>query len=114
MRQPNRGALSAKLMAIVAGAALAGGCDEYLHRRDTMTLGAGDAIATNKATQTINRWPRAAYQDRWVVDGERARLAVHRYRIDEVKNPKALDAEAVKSEPEQAQDPSPGGANKPY
>lgn len=67
--------------ALLCGLALfAAGCDDYLERRDTITLGVGDSVSVNKATQTINRWPRAARQDRWVSDGERARIAVSRYR----------------------------------
>lgn len=66
---------------LLCGVALfAAGCDDYLERRDTITLGVGDAVSVNKATQTINRWPRAAREDRWVSDGERARIAVSRYR----------------------------------
>ena len=70
---------------------LLGGCDDYLERRDTITLGVGDSVAVNKATQTINRWPAAARQDRWLSDGERARSAVSRYRSRTVTPPAALD-----------------------
>jgi len=63
----------------------------YLERRDTITLGAHDAVQSNKAVQTINRWPKAAWRDRWVWDGERARSAVDRYRRRGVPNPKTLD-----------------------
>ncbi len=70
---------------------LLGGCDDYLERRDTITLGVGDSVAVNKATQTVNRWPSAARQDRWLSDGERARSAVSRYRSRTVTPPAALD-----------------------
>jgi hypothetical protein len=70
---------------------LLSGCDDYLERRDTITLGVGDSVAVNKATQTINRWPAAARQDRWLSDGERARSAVSRYRSRTVTPPAALD-----------------------
>ncbi len=70
---------------------LLSGCDDYLERRDTITLGVGDSVAVNKATQTINRWPAEARQDRWLSDGERARSAVSRYRSRTVTPPAALD-----------------------
>ena len=84
----------------VFAALASGGCEDYLDRRDAVTLGAGDAIAVNKATQTINRWPRVAQQDRWLSDGERARMAVHRYRTGTVKDPKSLNAKNTSAEPE--------------
>lgn len=74
---------------LAAGLATAG-CEDYLDRRDTMTLGVGDAVAVNKATQTINRWPASARKDRWQSDGERARAAVSRYRAGKVYPPNTL------------------------
>lgn len=88
MRTLERGLALAVAMVV---SVVAGGCDDYLERRDTITLGVGDAIAVNKATQTINRWPAAARQDRWVSDGERARIAVSRYRRRDVPDPKTLE-----------------------
>lgn len=101
---------SARLLTIAAlGAALgAGGCEDYMKRRDPVTLGVGDSIAANKATQTINRWPRAAYEDRWVTDGTRAGMAVKRYKTDTVKDPKSLNAKAPAAVPEQAESVAPG------
>ena len=71
--------LSQALGLAVAAAALAG-CESYLDRRDTVTRGAGDAIAFNKATQTIDRWPKASKEDAWQTDGERTRISIDRYR----------------------------------
>lgn len=79
----------AAIMVLSAGL-VAAGCDDYLDRRDTMTLGVGDAVAVNKATQTINRWPSSARKDRWLSDGERARAAVSRYRSGKAYPPNAL------------------------
>lgn len=78
-------------MLAVSACVLLSGCDDYLERRDTITLGVGDSVAVNKSTQTINRWPEAARQDRWLSDGERARSAVSRYRSRTVTPPAALD-----------------------
>jgi hypothetical protein len=33
------------------------GCSEYLSHRDTITAGAGNAQAANRAIQTVNPWP---------------------------------------------------------
>lgn len=90
---------------------LVSGCNEYLERRDGISLSAGDAIATNKATQTINRWPEAARQDRWLSDGERARIAESRYRRRAVPSPKSLDKSGSNSDMEtDMQDKAGGGA----
>ena len=36
------------------------GCldDRYLARRDSVTLGVGNSVASNKATHTIHPWPK--------------------------------------------------------
>lgn len=75
----------------MTAAAVTAGCEDYLERRDTITLGVGDAVAVNKATQTISRWPAAAREDRWLSDGERARIAQTRYRNRTVPSPKTLE-----------------------
>ena len=84
-----RFSMRARLCLVPAGlAALAvAGCEDYFFRRDALTLGVGDAIEVNKATQTIDRWPAAAREDRWYSDGERARIAIERYRKREVPDP---------------------------
>ncbi len=64
--------------------------NDYLDRSDTITHGLGDAIETNKAIQTITRWPKASRQDRWLSDGERARTAIARYRANKVIAPRTL------------------------
>ena len=66
----------------VAIAAVLSGCagSEYLERRDTITIGAGDAAARNRAIQTINPRPRHAY-GRWhATDGHRMNNAIEQYR----------------------------------
>ncbi|MEQ1672640.1 MAG: hypothetical protein ABL893_17445, partial [Hyphomicrobium sp.] len=91
-RMAKAAALSA-LAVLCATAADAGG-DEYLARRDTITLGAGDATETNKAVQAITRWPAASRHDRWTSDGARARTAIARYRAGKVIAPKTLSGKA--------------------
>lgn len=74
----------------LAAASVMGGCREYFDERDTVSHVAGDAIAVNKATQTIERFPEAARQDRWRSDGERARVAIERYKTRTVQEPQSI------------------------
>lgn len=90
LNNSKKGGAVVKAAICAALASAAGGCDDYLDRSDTITLGVGDATDGNKAIQTINRWPDASRQDRWRSDGERARSAIARYRLNKVTPPKAL------------------------
>jgi hypothetical protein len=81
-------------LALVAMTVATGGCQEYLERSDTMTLGVADATETNKAIQTITRWPKASRQDRWVSDGQRANAAMVRYHAGKAAAPKGLSGKA--------------------
>ena len=74
----------------LAAASVMGGCREYFDERDTVSHVAGDAIAVNKATQTIERFPEAARQDRWRSDGERARVVIERYKTRTVQEPQSI------------------------
>ena len=102
MRRPSNKALGtlatgAKIIVVVSAAVITSGCEEYLDRRDTVTRGAGESVAFNKATQTIDRWPAAARRDRWNSDGERARLAVDRYRTGKTIPPAEVGSSATGS-----------------
>ena len=97
-------ALAATLLASVS---MLGGCFEnwdpaherYLRRSDFITLGAGDAVAHNKAVQTINPWPAWASNDRINMDGDRAYIAVRRYKEDKVKPPPTTKLEPFSGVP---------------
>ena len=119
MRRQNNRMLPRFNAARLAGAVLAavsvlGGCREYFDERDTVSHVAGDAIAVNKATQTIERFPAAARQDRWHSDGERARVAAERYRTRTVQVPQSLGTgdKAPPPEPAQPAAPPPAAASK--
>ena len=84
-----------------------GGCREYFDERDTVSHVAGDAIAVNKATQTIERFPEVARQDRWRSDGERARVAAERYRTGTVLQPQSLGTGDDPPPPAAPQPPAP-------
>lgn len=62
--------------------------EQYFQRKDTVTLGAGDAKAVNSATHVIDPWPRNVGNTRIPGNGERMVGAVERYR-DVSKLPRA-------------------------
>jgi hypothetical protein len=57
-----------------------GACSEYLDRRDTILLGAGDAVQSNIVVHTIDPWPAAARRVFEPTNGDRLVRAVERYR----------------------------------
>jgi hypothetical protein len=79
----------------VAGIALSGCYDDYFGPRDTVTLGAGDAVAVNQATQTIDPWPPYARDTNLDVDGKRLGAAVTRYQQNKVIPPRGLSTTTV-------------------
>lgn len=64
--------------------------ERYLRRADSITLGAGDAAAVNRAVQTIDPWPRHAGNANIAMDGKKALLSVRRYQHDDIKMPTDL------------------------
>jgi hypothetical protein len=66
-----------------------------LRRSDTITLGAGDAVAHNNAVQTIDPWPSWARNDRINMEGNRAALAIKRYQENKSIPPLTLDTSTV-------------------
>lgn len=87
---PTARSRSASMLIAIALTAALGGCQEYLDRSDTITLGVADATENNKAVHTITRWPKASRHDRWRTDGERSRTAIARYRANKVIPPRTL------------------------
>ena len=62
-----------------------GGCSEYLDRRDTLFLGAGNAVETNINTHRIDPWPKHAQNTNIPTFGARGATAVRIVRcgVDE-------------------------------
>ncbi len=58
------------------------GCSgsQYLERRDTINIGTGDAVAHNRALQTIDPRPKRAYRTHIHTDGHRMHNAIEQYR----------------------------------
>jgi hypothetical protein len=71
---------------------LAGCSDLYYDRRDTVSFGANDAVATAVATQTIDPWPRVSADRRIAANGVVVQSAVERYRTCQVIQPRGTSS----------------------
>jgi len=98
------------IAAVVTLGALLAGCadpDLYLDRRETVALGAEDAVASNMITQMVDPWPRRSNDNNLTFNGERMQRAVECYRVDKVTQPADLNP-STSSDATAA--PSTGGA----
>jgi hypothetical protein len=76
------------LAAVVAlGAALGGCADIYWDRRETVSLGANDAVETNKVVHMVDPWPRTSVNRQLAFEGERVQAAYERYRHNRAITP---------------------------
>jgi hypothetical protein len=91
------------VFALTLSSLLAGCSDIYLDRRETIALGAGDAVAANAAEQTNDPWPRNSFNRHLTFNGQRMQRAVGCYRLDKVTQPVDInpssDVEAVIAPP---------------
>jgi hypothetical protein len=96
----NRAGLAAAAAALAISALLLAGCyeDDYLSRRDTISLGAGDDAAVNKATQTADPWPAYSKDKDIHLEGERARVAVERYQQNKSLPPRGMNTTEITSQ----------------
>jgi hypothetical protein len=83
---------------LVAGATLGGCSDIYYDRRDTIALGADDAVASNRVTQMVNPWPRYSANRNIAFNGERMGCAVERYRHNTVIQPRHVTTSSAASQ----------------
>jgi hypothetical protein len=86
------------------------GCAEpdfYFDRRDTISLHAGDAVASNIVVQSVDPWPRVAGNRNIPGNPDRMQAAGERYRTGRVIEPRGLSTSSVEFEP------SGGGAGAP-
>jgi len=89
MPRLSNAALVRPALAVVAlGAFLAGCSDIYYDRRETVALGADDAVATNRVAQMVDPWPRYSVNRNYDVNGEKMQGAVERYRTGQIIQPK--------------------------
>ena len=75
------------IVAFGIGLLLAACSDDYWVRRDTIALGAGDAIAGNAVTQMIDPWPPHSGDKTIAFNGEKMQAAVQRYRTNKIIEP---------------------------
>jgi hypothetical protein len=74
-------------VAVVFGTAVAGCSEIYFDRRESIALSAGDAVASNKVTQTIDPWPRNSSNNRFAANGQLMQAAQDRYNRGKVITP---------------------------
>jgi hypothetical protein len=84
---------------IAATFMLAGCSDIYFDRRETVFSGAGDAVASNIAVQTIDPWPPNVGNTRISMNGDRAVLAAQRYRANRVIPPRGTSTSSTYDAP---------------
>jgi hypothetical protein len=64
---------------LIAAAVAVSGCSEYVDRRDTLFLGAGEAVQTNIITHQIDPWPAHARSRDMPFNGRRFANVVDSY-----------------------------------
>ena len=87
MQPSNKMLRTLALATLLAGLA---GCSEYLDRRETISLGGGNSVATNKVGQMVDPWPRASADRNIAFNGEKMETAVERYRTNRVIPPQGI------------------------
>ena len=75
---------AAALCAIAASISLAGCSDLYYERREAVSSGGGDAVASNIAVQMVDPWPPYVNNTNIAMNGSRAELAIQRYKANRV------------------------------
>ena len=75
------------VLVILAGSMLAGCSDVYFDRRDTISLSADDAGASDRVAQMIDPWPRDVGQRNIAFNGEKMQSAIERYRTNKIMPP---------------------------
>jgi hypothetical protein len=86
-RQISRRLQRALGIALACGFVLAGCSDLYFDRRETVSFGAGDAVANDAALQTIDPWPPASASRDVRSNGPRMAGAIERYRTGRIIQP---------------------------
>jgi hypothetical protein len=92
MSPPRIKRASRAIAATVALGALLTGCsDVYYDRRETIALGADNAVASNMVEETVDPWPRHSNNNNLAFNGERMQRAIECYRKDKVTEPAVLN-----------------------
>jgi hypothetical protein len=84
------------IAAAVALSTLLGACsDVYWDRRETIALGADDAVAANLVTQMVDPWPPHSNNKNIAFNGERLQMAVECYRSNTATPPSDLNTSSA-------------------
>ena len=89
------GRAGALALAALVAVTLAGCSDLYYDRRETIALGADDAVATNRVTHMIDPWPPNAANRNIAFNGDKMQSAAERYRTGKIIQPKGLGTTAT-------------------
>ena len=103
--RPRTKTAHALVLALLATTALAGCSDIYFDRRDTVSFGADDAVANNKAIHTADPWPRYVGDRNIAFNGAKMESAFERYRTNRVIAPHCIGTSTT------YQDSGSGGQN---
>ena len=88
MCRPRTERAARALATIAALGALLGGCsDFYYDHRESIALGAGDAVAANAITQMVDPWPASSGNVHIAANGQKMQSAIERYRTNKVTPP---------------------------
>jgi len=79
------------------GFARSEGHDQYFARRDSIALGLGNAMHSNRVIHTIDPWPWYSKNDRLQFDGQRMELGLRRYQANESIEPTGLTTSDIVS-----------------
>jgi hypothetical protein len=84
------------IAAAVALGMLVGACsDVYWDRRETIALGADDAVAANLVEEMVDPWPPHSNNKNLAFNGERMQRAVECYRANKVTPPQDLNTSSA-------------------
>jgi len=105
MHRSNKYSAARAVAAAVGLATILAACsDIYYDRRETVLFGADDAVAANKAVQTVDPWPPGSADRSAPGNGPRVAAAIARYRTGKVYPPQGNGTSASYSQqPQQSQ-----------
>jgi hypothetical protein len=109
MSQPKTKRALTCVAAMGLGLWLAGCSDIYLDHRETVSVGGGDAVAANEATQMVDPWPPNSGDKNIAFNGQRMQSAVERYRYNRVIPPINATTSVVEAPPAPGASAAPSG-----
>jgi len=85
-----------RVLASVMLVSVLGGCSEfYYDRRESVSIGLGDAVAANQVTQAVDPWPANVGNRNIAFNGQRMQAAQERYRNNKVTPPVSISTSST-------------------